>query len=261
MPDTSGPARDASPLPPLASRREPRQTWVNLLALHLDARRNWRELSETAGGDAGLNEVDVFLAGVIARLAGARRVAVGEAELARRLEHCRVDPAISFVEAADETPAGDEVRLYPAAAMERAGRAALGAAGAVVLVHGVGRDWQGLEGAAVGGVHGRPLAGLSPALWKSSLLLLAADERRADRDRLLAQLSTLLADRAIDPFFLLDQIQELRAAARRPQAAPDDAEALKARIAELEHEVASLRRYATLQQESIRHLGGAADLP
>ncbi|MDR6952968.1 hypothetical protein J2X65_002327 [Ancylobacter sp. 3268] len=251
------------PLPALASQREPRQSWVDLLALHLDARRNWRELAETAGsaGDADLNEVDVFLVGIIARFAGAARVLVDSAELARRLEHCRADPAFSFVAAPGELPAPGDMLLYPLAAIERAGRAAAGVAGPVVLVHGGGRDWQGGAAVHVEGVRHRPLAGLSPALWKSSLLMLASETACGERERLLAQVTTLLADRALDPFFLLDQIQELRAAARRPEAAPDEAEALKARIAELEHEVASLRRYAVIQQESLTRLGGAADRP
>ncbi|GLK85168.1 hypothetical protein [Ancylobacter defluvii] len=251
------------PLPSLTSQREPRQSWVELLALHLDARRNWRELVETAGGagDADLNEVDVFLVGIIARFAGAARVLVDSAELARRLEHCRVDPAFSFVAAPGELPARGDMRLYPLADIERAERAAAGANGPVVLVHGGGRDWHGGTAAHVEGVRHRPLAGLSPALWKSSLLMLASGAACAERERLLVQVTTLLADRALDPFFLLDQIQELRAAARRPEAAPDDAEALKARIAELEHEVASLRRYAVIQQESLTRLSGAADRP
>ncbi|MCB4769218.1 hypothetical protein LGR54_11440 [Ancylobacter sp. Lp-2] len=256
------PDPDAStPLPPLAGQREPRSTWVALLALHLDARRNWRELVATVGGDeAGPNEVDVFLVGLLARFAGVGRVRVASAELARRLEHCRTDSAFVFAERAGEVPAGDELRLYSLAEIGLAEQAA--AAGALVLVHGVGRDWQApLAPSGVESVRRRPLAGLSPALWKSSLLLLATEGACAARDRLLAQVTTLLADRAIDPFFLLDQIQELRAAARRPEAAPDDAEALKTRIAELEHELAGLRRYALVQQESLQRLGSAAGLP
>ncbi|GAB4066254.1 hypothetical protein KHC28_25125 [Ancylobacter sonchi] len=250
-----------TPLPALASRRQPGSTWTDVLALHLEARRNWRELAETAGdGEDAPNEVDVFLIGIIARFAGVRRVLVASAELARRLDHCRADPAFVFVAAMDEAPShgaiSGEVWLYPVTAIEQAERAA--AVGAVVLVHGVGRDWQPpLASAGVESVRRRPLAGLSPALWKSSLLLLAAERACAERDRLLGQVTTLLADRAIDPFFLLGQIQELRAAARRPEAAPDDVDALKTRVAELELEVSRLRRYALMQQESLARLGAA----
>lgn len=58
-----------------------------------------------------------------------------------------------------------------------------------MLIHGAGRDWQvGIP--AIEGVRHRPISGLSPALWKSSPLLAAA-EARAGLERLLAEAASL----------------------------------------------------------------------
>ena len=245
------------PFPSLTSRRATRETWSQLLALHLDARRNWREMGG-AGGDLSPNEVDIFLVGLLARFAGAGRVLVDEAELARRLDHCRTDPNLVFAALAGEAPGKEDVVLFSIAGTSRAGELALAAPDALVLIYGAGRSWQHGPAAGTAGVASRPLSGTSPALWKASLALLVPVAKCAERDHLLAATMDVLADRTLDPFFLLDQVQDLRAAARRPEGAPEDAHQLKARIAELEHEVANLRRFAMIQQENIKLLHAPA---
>jgi hypothetical protein len=232
------------------------KTWVEIISSQLNARQQWREI--TASNSNGIEDlptdVDIFFLVSIAHFVGAKRLLVDSSDMVAPLKRCFADQAIEVGSIEQKALTSTDICLYSATASADKGAASAESSDAIVLIYGWGRRWQ--EGSFIGVVQSKsvsylPLAGQSPGLWKSSLVLLVHEKQRAQVESFLASSMSLLGDRSLDPFFLLDQVQELRASLRRSSSDQDDITSLKARVHELERELTDLRRSAVLQQETL----------
>jgi hypothetical protein len=223
------------------------RAWSQTARLALEGGRLWRGLvkkRKVTESEIGFRSTDMIVIGLLLDLADIDCLVCPETALRTLVEAVFVEQGgpkpRRCVAAADGTP---HLLLTSIKAL---GRGASGGEGcAAHAVHGIA-DVLPLSGS----VSLRVLACTAPALWQCGLALVVGGAGDAGVSALIGDLALSMRGEWIDPLALYERVQVLTAKLKAPGQSDDrgEAEPVASRLAELERELASLKRAALVNQ-------------
>lgn len=238
----------------------------NLLRLQLELRRLWLDISEEPSADSlCFNDTDLVLAGLLLNAVDAMSLVSLDPRLHERLQHVHNRSELARKNGIqlvlDRCPADQaSIVLVPIQQIQsEAVLDSLRRPDRVVAVYGWDASWSPAAWDPAGWPPSfslRPVARLSPALWRSSIHIATTEPQAGRIGIVLDRVASVLNDRDLDICALLEHNQKLEENLRgrttslvvKPPISIEDPDK---RVKALEREIEELQRTIVLMQQGL----------